>query len=73
MVFSKVGPNQSIEWGQIRVSKSKASIALNRVPGHVGTTRNEPTKHSPPTSLQIDEVDVNLSRNRWAWLLRAPA
>ena len=22
MVFSKVGPNQSIEWGQIRVSKS---------------------------------------------------
>ena len=24
MVFSKVGPNQSIEWGQIRVSKSTA-------------------------------------------------
>ena len=24
MVFSKVGPNQSIEWGQIRVSKSHA-------------------------------------------------
>jgi hypothetical protein len=23
MAFSKVGPNQSIEWGQIRVSKSK--------------------------------------------------
>jgi hypothetical protein len=23
MVFSKVGPNQSIEWGQIRVSKSR--------------------------------------------------
>ena len=23
MVFSRVGPNQSIEWGQIRVSKSK--------------------------------------------------
>jgi hypothetical protein len=22
MVFSKVGPNQSIEWGQIKVSKS---------------------------------------------------
>jgi CubicO group peptidase (beta-lactamase class C family) len=22
MVFSKVGPNQSIEWGQFRVSKS---------------------------------------------------
>jgi transposase len=22
MVFSKVGPNQTIEWGQIRVSKS---------------------------------------------------
>jgi len=24
MVFSKVGPNQTIEWGQIRVSKSSA-------------------------------------------------
>jgi hypothetical protein len=24
MVFSRVGPNQSIEWGQIRISKSKA-------------------------------------------------
>lgn len=22
MVFSRVGPNQSIEWGQIRISKS---------------------------------------------------
>jgi hypothetical protein len=26
MVFSKVGPNQSIEWGQIRISKSLMSI-----------------------------------------------
>ena len=26
MVFSKVGPNQSIEWGQIRVSKSARSL-----------------------------------------------
>jgi len=26
MVFSKVGPNQSIEWGQIRVSKSAAQL-----------------------------------------------
>ena len=25
MVFSKVGPNQTIEWGQIRVSKSSSS------------------------------------------------
>jgi hypothetical protein len=30
MVFSKVGPNQSIEWGQIRVSKS----TLARIAGH---------------------------------------
>jgi DNA invertase Pin-like site-specific DNA recombinase len=27
MVFSKVGPNQSIEWGQIRVSKSSGKRA----------------------------------------------
>src|SRR5260370_41012886 len=27
MVFSKVGPNQTIEWGQIRVSKSMALIS----------------------------------------------
>jgi len=26
MVFSRVGPNQSIEWGQIRVSKSQKNI-----------------------------------------------
>ncbi len=28
MVFSKVGPNQSIEWGQIRVSKSAIDGAI---------------------------------------------
>jgi hypothetical protein len=34
MVFSKVGPNQSIEWGQIRVSKSivEASCDLPMIP-----------------------------------------
>ena len=30
MVFSKVGPNQSIEWGQIRVSKSE-TMTLNEI------------------------------------------
>jgi hypothetical protein len=35
MVFSKVGPNQSIEWGQIRVSKSitQAQELLERTSG----------------------------------------
>ena len=31
MVFSRVGPNQSIEWGQFRVSKSmrhKANVLI---------------------------------------------
>jgi hypothetical protein len=39
MVFSRVGPNQSIEWGQIRVSKSvsaqvhrKLNVAHLRTP-----------------------------------------
>lgn len=37
MVFSKVGPNQSIEWGQIRVSKSAVGFALEGfVPGRPG-------------------------------------
>src|SRR5260370_1218729 len=30
MVFSKVGPNQSIEWGQIRISKSSAELWKER-------------------------------------------
>ena len=29
MVFSKVGPNQSIEWGQIKVSKSVVAFVRN--------------------------------------------
>jgi len=32
MVFSKVGPNQSIEWGQIKVSKSTVLYQLACAP-----------------------------------------
>ncbi len=30
MVFSRVGPNQSIEWGQMRVSKSLVSVVYQQ-------------------------------------------
>jgi hypothetical protein len=43
MVFSKVGPNQSIEWGQIRVSKSKSFLFMDypeTEQGFTGYTRS---------------------------------
>ena len=46
MVFSKVGPNQSIEWGQIRVSKSNA-------PGGIGNPTG-PTRILQQVTLSPD-------------------
>jgi hypothetical protein len=41
MVFSRVGPNQSIEWGQIRISKSVGfSVLVGTLCLYAGTHRD---------------------------------
>jgi hypothetical protein len=60
MVLSKVGPNQSIEWGQIRVSKS-AFASASKLSGMEHSVR--------PLSLHLIAA---LSRNSVLdWVLRA--
>jgi hypothetical protein len=46
MVFSKVGPNQSIEWGQFRVSKSGARRAEGKILIHLRQSAPEVEKRS---------------------------
>ena len=45
MVFSKVGPNQSIEWGQIRVSKSTVR-RFETAPGKQAQNHALPTTYA---------------------------
>ncbi len=50
MVFSRVGPNQSIEWGQIRVSKSAAAYES----GHAG--KSTPKKKGSKRQICVLKV-----------------
>src|ERR1019366_703716 len=61
MVFSRMGPNQSIEWGQIRVSKSDEKSGLRRdaVRSQVSTRSRRKGKE---TGLLIPS-DKSASRN----------
>jgi hypothetical protein len=73
MVFSKVGPNQSIEWGQFRVSKSH--VLANRLAVPAGQLADGLDTHSLPlqffcsfsscTSFPLNKFR-NLLRMEWS-------
>jgi hypothetical protein len=62
MVFSKVGPNQSIEWGQIRISKSRiASSALHWLSDALDAMKRRPQAVDRPISTNGKPVSDALS------------
>src|ERR1019366_3482976 len=57
MVFSRVGPNQSIEWGQIRISKSVLSTAGGQTTRYGSNSCQVPCRKPHP--------ETSHGPNRW--------
>lgn len=62
MVFSRVGPNQSIEWGQIRVSKSRVKAELESVTAE--EQRKQTAKTEAEEQLRTEQAKLSALEDR---------